>query len=288
MIKRRTVLGLMGAAAGMATIGQTASAARAARGSRSLDLEDKRQLALAFRRLAYSLDNSVTFWWMRGTRYGVVDSVATPFWDMYVGAWFTTRDLSEDSYEVTMASANFYTPVNSGELLTSFRNPYTEEVVPVTYIEPKPWRTVFSPEGGSAFGGGESSGMKTTRSDAPGPGWIEGEDVVIRGDMVMNSVPVDPASGLKPFHVNDWSTYVGKLADVANPKVKSAPAVQYFTDILSWPKWLRMGDLPGSFVSRCYGRKVFAYEQMPATWRRLFEQAMPEKAKNAADLVKGN
>ena len=55
--------------------------------------------------------------------------------------------------------------------------------------------------------------------------------------------------------------------------------------LLSWPAWLQMGDQPGSYVSRCYGRKVFAYEQMPATWRKLFEEDQPEAARNAAAVL---
>jgi hypothetical protein len=284
MIQRRSALGLIGAGVGLAATGVKVHAQE-----RSLpppDLDDEKQLSVAFRKLAYSLDDSVTFWWMRGTRYGVVDSLATPFWDMYVGAWFTTRDLDGDSYEVTMASANFYTPPNSTELLEVFRNPYTGADVPVKYAAPKPWHTVMGREGGSAFGG-DIPGMKTTRSDAAGPGWIEGDDVVIRGDMVLNAVPTDSDSGKKPLRVNDWSTYVGSLADVVDPKVKNAPAVQYFNDILTWPKWPKMGDQPGSYVSRCFGRKVFEYEQMPAIWRELFERALPESAKDPAGVLKG-
>ena len=283
MISRRTALGLMGAAAGLAATGRAAGAAA---GSAPLpDLGDGKQLSLAFRKLAYSLDGSVTFWWMRGTRYGVVDSVATAFWDMYVGAWFTTRDLDAESYEVTMASANFYTPPDSTTLLQVFRNPYTGEDVPVKYAAPRPWRTTMGREGGSAFGG-DIPGMKTTRSDAVGPGWIEGEDVVIRGDLILNAVPEDPASAAKPLHVNDWSTYVGRLADVMDPNVRNAAAVQYFNDILTWPKWLNMGDQRGSFVSRCFGRKVAGYARMPATWRSLFEQALPEAAKDPVGVLK--
>jgi len=284
MIRRRNVLGLMGAAAGVAMVnGQARAATRA---PKSLDLADEQQLGLVLRKLRYGLDGSLTFWWLRGTRYGVVDSFATPFWDMHIGTWYYVRDLDEDNYEVTVASANYYTPVGSAELLEVFRNPYTKAEVPVKYAAPKARRSVVGPKSGSVFGSGGMPGMKTTRATAPGPGWIEGENVVVRGDMVMSAVPEDPASGARPMHVNDWSTYVGKLADLTDPAQKNPPAMQYFTDILTWPAWLQMGDQPGSYVSRCHGRKAFAYEQMPALWRSLFEQAHPEAAKDPVGLVK--
>ena len=104
-INRRTALGLIGAAGGLLATSNLVSAAAPA--NSAPDLGDQKQLFNAFRKLAYSMDGDVTWWWMRGTRFGVVDSVATPFWDMYVGSWFTTRDLDDGAYEVTMAGANF-------------------------------------------------------------------------------------------------------------------------------------------------------------------------------------
>jgi len=115
---------------------------------------------------------------------------------------------------------------------------------------------------------------------------IEGDEVFIRGDMFMYAEPLDADSGTRPLRVNDWSTYVGKVSDIASPAVTNAPAGQYFTDILTWPKWLQMGDQPGSYVSRCVGRKVFAYGQMPQTWRRLIEASMPERAKDPGGFLK--
>jgi hypothetical protein len=283
MIQRRTALGLMGAAVGLAAASGTAQAGK--RAVQPPDLSDPRQLALAFRKLAYSLDDSVTFWWMRGTRYGVVDSVATPFWDMYVGAWLRTRTIDADSYEVSMVSANFYTPPNSSELLETFLNPYTKATVPVKYASPRPFRTVMGIAGGSAFGG-DIPGMKTTRSDGIGPGWVDGDDVVIRGDMAIHAVPLDASSGAKSLTVNDWSTYIGSMADVVDPKVKNPHCAQFFNDVLTWPKWLQMGDQPGSFVSRCFGRKVYAYEQMPAIWRQLCQKALPDVAKDPLAVLK--
>jgi hypothetical protein len=205
---------------------------------------------------------------------------------MYVGAWFSTRDLDDGSYELTMSTAVYYTPPNSTELLEVFHNPYTGENVPVSNNMPKkPWRTVMGLEGGAAFGGSDMPGMNTTRGHSEGPGWIEGDDVVIRGDMFMYAEPEDPSSGAKSFRVNDWSTYVGNLTDIASPTVTNAPGVQYFNDILTWPKWLQMGGQPGSYVSRCYGRKVFAYEHMPQTWRHHFEHDMPDAAKDPASFL---
>jgi len=284
-ISRRQTLGLMGAA-GIAASGLGLAAPTAQAAPAAIDLDDEKELTLAFRKLAYSLDEKMYFWWMRGTRYGVVDAEATPFWDMYVGTWFKTRDREDGNYEVIMGAANFYTPPGETTLLETFSNPYTGRDVKLNYKEPKPWTTVMAPGVGSAFAPAMPN-MKTTSGNAAGPGWIEGEDVAIRGDMFMYAEPLDAQAGPPPFRVNDWSTYVGKLSELADPALKSAPCVQYFTDILTWPQWLEMGAQPGSYVSRCFGRKVADYAQMPATWRKLFEAAFPAVAKDPASILGG-
>lgn len=282
-INRRSALGLLGAVGGLAATGSLAQPVQAS--LPTLDLNDPAQLFKAFRKLAYSLDTSVTWWWMRGTRFGVVDSVATPFWDMYVGSWFTAKDMEDGAYEITMTGANYYTPPGSTSLLRSFKNPYTGEEVAVPNSPPRARRTLLNPEKASAFGDVNMPGMKTTRTSDLGPGWIEDQDVVIRGDLALTAEPIDPNSERGVFTVNDWSTYVGKLSDVADPTVSNAPCAQYFTDILTFPAWLNMGDHPGSYVSRCYGRKVFAYKQMPETWRNLFAQAQPEAARDPVAIL---
>jgi hypothetical protein len=48
-----------------------------------------------------------------------------------------------------------------------------------------------------------------------------------------------------------------------------------------------MGNQPGTYFSRCYGRKVFRYEQMPAVWRALFEAKFPDVAGNPGALLRG-
>jgi hypothetical protein len=282
MIHRRTALGLLaGATAGVATLAPPALAA--GKGAAVFDPANPDHLALAFRKLAYSMDDQLTFWWMRGTRYGVTGSVATPFWDMYVASWFTTRDLPDGRYEVKMAGSNFYTAPGSTTLLEKFDNPFTGKTVDVPYGKPRALTTLMEKRGGG-FAGGDAPGMKTTRHTDIGPAWVEGDRVHVQGDNSLHMEPLE--AGRRSFTVNDWSTYIGAVADVLNPKMKNPPAAQMFNDILDFPPWLQMGDYQGTYVSRCYGRKVYAYASMPATWRRLFEQKFPDVARDPGAVLR--
>lgn len=293
MIRRRTALSLLaGAAVGTTALPPAALAASQAQGKRkgqssgkaaAFDPKDPQQLALAFRKLAYSADDTLTFWWMKGTRYGVTGSLATAFWDMYVAAWFTTRDLPDGKYEVKLSGCNFYTPPGGTTLLEKFDNPYTGKTVDVPYGRPRTSTTLMDLKGGSAFAAAPP-GMKSTRNTDIGPAWVEGEVLHVQGDIMMHNEPLEP--GKRSFTVQDWSTYIGSVADVLDPKQKNPPSAQMFNDILDFPPWLQMGDYKGTYVSRCYGRKVYDYPSMPALWRGFFEQKFPDVAKDPGAVLK--
>lgn len=286
MIDRRTALGLLaGAAAGVVTLPGRAQPEGPASTDRVFDPARQDHLAMAFRKLAYSMDDSLTFWWMRGTRYGVTGSVATAFWDMYVAAWFTTRDLPDGRYEVTLASCNFYTPPGQTGLLERFDNPFTGRTLDIPYPAPVVSRTIMDQRGGNPFGGFTPPDRKATTMTDFGPAWVEGDTVHVQGDLVLHVEPAEP--GGASFTVNDWSTYIGSLDQVLDPQQPNPPAAQMFNDILDFPQWLQMGDHPGTYVSRCYGRKVFRYTDMPATWRRIFEAKFPEAARAPAEVLQG-
>jgi hypothetical protein len=145
---------------------------------------------MAFRKLAYSMDDRVTWWWLHGTRYGIVGSVATPFWEMHVATWFRTRDLADGRYEVTSAGANFYTLPGETQLLERFANPYTGKTVEVPYGTPKATVTVYDRKGGSPFAPGAIPGMSISRSNTDiGPAWIEADEVRVRGDVMSVDLP---------------------------------------------------------------------------------------------------
>ena len=284
-INRRDALGALAGAAALGGAGVGAAAAAAAAARAAFGAADQGHLALASRKPGCSMDDTLTFHWMRGTRYSVVGPVATPFWDMYVAAWFTTRDLPDGRWEVTMASGNLYTPVGGTTLLEKFDNPYTGKTVEVPYNRPRAIKATYDKKGGSPFAGGDPPGMKSTRKTDIGPAWGVGDRVHVQSDLMVDNRPLEP--GKKSFTVNDWSTYIGAVADVMDPKKPNPPSAHMFNDILDFPPWLQMGDHPGAFVSRCYGGKVYDFKSMPPVWQALFEKKFPDVAKDMGAVLRG-
>ncbi|MEN9789529.1 MAG: hypothetical protein RLZZ473_1593, partial [Pseudomonadota bacterium] len=214
-------------------LGDTTQATTPGGGGAGLtDLRDPRQLSLAFRKLAWSMDDTLSFWWLRGVRYGMRGAVATPFWDMHVGLWFRTRDIGNDRYEVLRASANFYTPVGQASLLEQFANPFTGQMLPVRYATPRLTKQTYDMDGRGPTREA-TPGVNGTTASSIGPAWLEGDEIAIQGDVMLRNEPA--AAGQRAFNVNDWSTYVGSWREVRDPAIRNPAAAQTFTDVLDFP-----------------------------------------------------
>ena len=269
-------LGLIGAAAAAPLM--RAPSARA----ELLDLDPSNPLhtLMITRKLAHAMDDSIVFWWAQLSRMGMVDKIATPLWNVHVGALLKTRDIDE----TTTISMVFYTDIETGEYLRTFKNPYTGQQVEVNYFPARPAKGIVSIDE-SASERPARPGFKRTIIHPLGPALIENDDVWVRNDSIFRTEPLTPQAGL-PFRGNDWSTYHGSVTDVANAEIKNAPATWHFNDILSWPPWLGMGDRPGDFVSRGFGRKVSSFHSMPQRLQELIEDRHPDIYKDPAAALR--
>ncbi|MBL8644525.1 MAG: DUF1838 family protein [Rhodospirillaceae bacterium] len=147
---------------------------------------------------------------------------------------------------------------------------------------------------------GMKAGASSTRK-----AWAEGDEVWVQGDLDIRmeaegDKQVSAAMGAggsgtrgdmptmtRLMQVNDWFTYHGKTKDVLDAKNVNPASDLYFNDLNTWSGWLKMGDKPGNFIGRGFGRKVFAYDDMPALWRKLVAERYPDIAKNPDKWVRG-
>ena len=119
-MKRRTALGLIGAAAAAPLV--RAPSARAE--LLDLDPSDPNHTLMITRKLAHSMDGNIFCWWAKLRRMAVVDKIATPLWNVHVAALLRTRDLDEGgAYETTAISMVFYTDLETGEYLEDIPEP---------------------------------------------------------------------------------------------------------------------------------------------------------------------
>ncbi len=289
-IDRRTALTLLGGAIGGAAASgiSTATADSHVNPGSYPDPNTVDGLYNIHRKLQFSFDDRLVYWYLRMMRYGLVNSAFTPLWDIHT-AFLAVTENTKDGFQARMMSATFYTDIKSGRLLKEFDNPYTGERVSVRQpglnrfsrdynqlglVTPLPKAVVA-----------ERLGMPMTQFGNVGPAWIIGDDIWCRGDTGLRAEPTKTQRNI--VQVNDWSTFHGSISEVANPNVTSANATQTFNDINTWPDWLNMADHPGNYVSRGFGRKSWSIDGMPQEWRAIMRDQYPRELADPRAYILG-
>ncbi len=278
-MKRRDLLGMMGAVPLVAS----AIGRRTALADGHVDPNTVDGLYTIHRKLNYSFDDRIVYWYLRAIRYGLVDSAFTPFWDMHVGFISIAED-EGDGFRTKTMSSIFYTDIESGELLENFDNPFTGERVPVRQPGMNRSSRLYN-KAGMVADRTERPGMNMTQFGDVGPAWIVGDDVWCRGDTGFRGEPTTDEGRL--IQINDWSTYHGSISEVADQDVTSANATQAFNDINTWPGWLNMGDVQGNYVSRGFGRKSWSMDGMPPEWSAIMRDRYPREYADPRAYIEG-
>jgi hypothetical protein len=279
-MKRRTALGLMAAAPFVASRSEQAFGAT----QLSLDPANPDDLYLINRKVNYTYDEEPVFWYIEAVRYGLVDSKFMPFWNMHVAFLFTVESTGEFEYGTNQLSAIFYSDLQTGDLLETFKNPITGASVPVRQPGLIRSNSRFD-KTGQIRAERKIPGATVTSKEDIGPAWIIGDDVWVNADTRLRAEPKEPGGRL--LQVNDWSTYHASLKEVANPDVLCAAATMNFNDINTWPAWLNMGDQPGNYVSRGFGRKLRSADGMPPQWLRFMGELYPTESKDLVGAIEG-
>lgn len=278
-MKRRTALGLIGGGViGMST--PISANSKVKKPSRvPLNPASLEDLHFMQRKLAYTYDDRLVFWYIRAVRYGLRDGIFTPFWNMHVGYAFRIEDLEEYRFRSIAIGKIFYTDLKTGELLDYFDNPYTRERREVQQPKLVRLNRVHGLRGVER----PTASLSETNDDGPrrgeithnddiGPAWIIGDDVWVNGDIVeRRELPNDLGQLVQ---VNDWFTSHGSIRDLANPNLKSAPSTHTFNDINTFnTPWIGMDRIDASSVSRGFGRKCHSVQEMPDAWRRFMAES---------------
>jgi hypothetical protein len=275
--RRRFTSGLLLAGTGLAAAGS----AIAARGGLSLSgaPDDPANLHRAYRLLRFAPDERLFFWWMKGRRYGFVDTVLTPFFDMHTCGMHRCRELGDGRYELRTASVMYHTDPATGALVEDWANPVTGRNVKFSYPAPAVSTTVYAYADG-VQDGPSPPGMRMERRHVLAPLEVIGGDAWIREESYLT---VDYAATGRRQRVHDTYTFSAPVAGLRASRPGFVPATVHFNDYNGWSPRFEMGDAPGASVARCAGRKVATVDELPATLlaiaRRLHGDAFRDPAR---------
>ena len=224
----------------------------------------------AYRKMRYALHNRPVFWWMKATKYGLVDDVLTPLYGMEIASIFKVENDAEGFVGRSLEIV-YSTDLATGELLKEWQNPYTGKVLPIRNVPVGPNSvryTLAGPELPTSL-----PGAKLDSKHVSGL-WAESGGLWYRDDTSAVVTQLDGRSA-KPFRVYDWPTYHSQLADIADPAIDSAPCTVSFTAVSTWQRWMGMADAPGNLMTRGAGQKVDRFDELPTTFRNLLAELHP-------------
>ena len=233
-----------------------------------------------YRKLQYRLDDGLVFWWMRGPKYGQVGATLTPLFTIEVGTIQRIRHQPDGGFDVTSLEAVFLSDIDTGKRLTTWRNPYTDELLTVKFAPVGPSTVHYRPDNSRVLPT-QIGGARMEATSTISPPLIQGDEVFFRHT---SNARVFSPGRTTPFEVNDISMVHGSLKDLNDPRVKVGKAQVFYAEVTGWQRWLNMGDRPGTMTSRSAGAKVGSLDQMPDRWRAMLREAAPDLA---ADPVAG-
>jgi hypothetical protein len=274
-ISRRAAVLALGGIAGLAQ-----AATRAGGTRQAFDPSDPAANLRALRRMMFADHEDLVFWWMKGTKYGFVDNVSTALFGMEVATILRCRNDGPGRFVVTSLELVYYTDPERGTLLEHWQNPYTGESVDMKYAPVGPARVAWSgagPEMPKSMGGATIESTHVME-----PASVVGDDVWLRSDtnaLVTRPAAANPGHG---FRVHDWAIYHARLRDLEDPSIASVATDVSFVDLTDWPPSLKMGERPGTCMSRCVGRKVASLAAMPKSFLGLLGQVHPAIARDPA------
>ncbi|MEC3947488.1 DUF1838 family protein [Sphingobium sp. HWE2-09] len=191
--------------------------------------------------------------WLKGKAWGVRDNEKVrPLFGVDGFSVVRVKKLEDGGWRRMLREIVFYRDLESGEILKTWRNPYTNEDVRVVPIANDPFNftiSEFVPQAPS-YGG-----LQKTVA-APKPfllDWSEGPDdtlVCQTGIDMMYPNALQPdkwpreSSGVMN-RVSEQFIYSVKRADVLNPRLTHLPHVGAWQRITPWLPWMLMGQAPG-------------------------------------------
>ena len=274
-MNRRDVLKSGGFAAALVAASGSVLAARV-RDSRQLDLNDPAAVLEAYVRLRGSSATETVWRPYEADLFVVQDGeLGMPLCGV-VGVqkshWVRTVESGVTTYSHKDFDVGVYVDFESREPLTRWRNPFTGRTVVA-----QPYRS--GPSGTAYRVGAASHDVYSNPSEGrwtrigPQISHTSVKTVEVRNPLSPEKYPL--ASTGKSLKISMSTTFMGSLADLANPALHNPPSTLIWTDLTPWNPWMEMGLLRGQVFWRLVGNKAAGMADLPSDVVALMEAVVP-------------
>ncbi len=253
--RRQTLLALGGLALG--------AAARPAWPASPLDLANRQDRLTAIAKMRGSTDGRLSIGFVIGTRYAVPEHQAIPMLGILAATFSQYRRLDADNFEARSIEVAFFTDLETGRLLETWKNPVTGKVVDVPQTRMGPSLIRMTADGlvVPQPGGGPPGFTLTHRFLEP---VVVGDDVWLTEDIRAQGGPAG-----QPFVYNELSTYHASKSALDDPAAASVAARIDYQSLITYRPWMGFDDTPGHTIARGSGARAAGVEALPAYYLEL-------------------
>ncbi len=216
---------------------------------------------------------------LEGIYSGVVDGAVTPIFGVVSATFADYREL-ESGFEIRSAELAYFTDLDSGAVLETWKNPFTNELVkvPVSQLAPTTsrigtdWR--IEPEAA------QTSGLQFSQSVAPAK--IVGREVWFTETVMAQR---DAGATEPAFYYNDRTVLRARLTDLDRGGASTVRSDTSHQSVSSWRSWMKMASHPGAVVGFGNGFYGTTIDELPPAWIKATEKFRPEILKDPARMV---
>lgn len=242
----------------------TAAMALSAQAAPALDLDSPQASLQAMVKMRCSLDptQEAILWW-KGTIFAEQPGQKSePLLGFEGYNICRTEKQADGTWRLYTREIAFYRDLKTGAILDRWSNPLSGKVDTVVPVENDPVNQVLS-----------------SRWKLP---WI------VQGDraMLAMNIPLAYPNPLQPDAYpleSSGPIYIGSehfvfftpLADLANPKLATAPADYGWTRVGPWLPWMQLGQRPGNLLYIAQGVKLSSFDQLPKDIQQRVQRDHP-------------
>ena len=225
---------------------------------------------------------SPVFFWYSGRVTGFTPGEASkPLYHIEGLIRSTWTEQEDGSYMYLAHDMGFVGEVETGEPVVCLAKPYTGETVQPIDTRDGPLRGTYTVHG--VLRGGQKPDP-TKKLILP---WtVSGDDLWIETDLGFTQPnPLQPnewpkASSGETIQIRFQNTYKGRMSELSDPNITSAPATAIYAGHTSWPPWLLMGQTPGFISSKAIGRKLANPDEISPVVLDYIEKHVPDFLSN--------
>lgn len=285
-VGRRSVLAAgLGAAAVTATGGSVSAATTPSLTGPYLDLTTGEGNMLAMARIVGDLDLSKQkHGWYRGVAMGFRPGEAGRdlFGVMGMGTGRLIPFEDKPGFTNVRRECGYYYDLDTGEVLDTWVNPYTDEEVEVLHIANPQINRPIEP----VIRGARLYDDPVEAEKAAKPYLLDWQ---VAGDMlfaeqhahIYANNPLDPEVWVREsagpmIRITDSTSYVCSLADMQNENLTTIDESGKWVHVRPWQPFMLMGPAPGHFMFRCFTGSASSLNDMPQDIVAAVEERNPD------------